>query len=213
MSGNKRMKGVMVVRPFIYGSHSAQVTKRDTPADPSHTHKWTVYVRGLHNEDISYMIKKVQFKLHDSFASPVRIIESHPFEVTETGWGEFEIEIQITFHENLKQFTLYHFLALYHKDNPDSQSKKAVIAESYDEAIFNEPTEDMFKTLEKHPVPPASKKNTNAMFTPQAEQEELRKIAETQKKVLDEIDRYRALIQAEQQRQKAKHEAVKMETD
>lgn len=35
--------------------------------------------------------QQVVFKLHDSFPNPVRVIDKPPFELTETGWGEFEI--------------------------------------------------------------------------------------------------------------------------
>lgn len=40
--------------------------------DSQHSHKWTVYLRGLENEDLSYFIEKVSFTLHHSFAEPVR---------------------------------------------------------------------------------------------------------------------------------------------
>ena len=38
----------------------------------SYTHKWICYVRGLQNEDLSYLIEKVEFVLHSSFENPVR---------------------------------------------------------------------------------------------------------------------------------------------
>jgi hypothetical protein len=58
-------------RPFVYGSHAALI-KGEIPSDPSHTHIWTIYVRGLNGEDQSYFIDKVEFKLHESFKNPKR---------------------------------------------------------------------------------------------------------------------------------------------
>lgn len=44
-------------------------------------------------------VKKVHFKLHESYANPNRIVTKAPYELTETGWGEFEIVIKIYFHD------------------------------------------------------------------------------------------------------------------
>lgn len=62
----------MIERPIVYGTCAwpLPVTKKEDYS--GHTHKWTVYVRGVHGEDISYYVKKVVFKLHDSFPSPTR---------------------------------------------------------------------------------------------------------------------------------------------
>jgi transcription initiation factor IIF auxiliary subunit len=61
-------------------------------------HRWSCYVRGLNNdEDISYFIKKVVFQLHPSFPEPVKTVEKFPFEIHQTGWGEFDISIKIFF--------------------------------------------------------------------------------------------------------------------
>jgi YEATS domain-containing protein 4 len=54
-----------------------------------------VYVRDPENRDLSHVVDKVVFKLHDSFEKPVRVVEAPPFELTETGWGEFEIGITV----------------------------------------------------------------------------------------------------------------------
>lgn len=47
---------------------------------------------------MSAYVKKVQFKLHESYANQTRIVTKPPYEVTETGWGEFEMIIKIFFH-------------------------------------------------------------------------------------------------------------------
>jgi len=37
------------------------------------------------------------FKLHESYSDALRTVTKPPYEVTETGWGEFEIIIKIYF--------------------------------------------------------------------------------------------------------------------
>lgn len=75
----------------------------------SQSHKWTVYVRGATNEDLGVVIKRVVFQLHPSFNNPTRVVESPPFELSECGWGEFEIAITLFFHSDVcdKQLDLY----------------------------------------------------------------------------------------------------------
>lgn len=67
--------------------------------EDGHTHQWTVYLKPFNDEDTSTYIKKVHFKLHESYANPNRILTKPPYEVTETGWGEFEIVIKVYFHD------------------------------------------------------------------------------------------------------------------
>lgn len=130
-------------------------------------------MRGINNEDISYFVRKVAFKLHDTYENPNRgevvvprlvccrleaasvtdpglsvflVVEKPPFEVSETGWGEFDIIIKIHFNPSSgeKPLTLYHHLRLhpYEEDglaNPWPK-QKPVTSYSYDEIVccFNE---------------------------------------------------------------------------
>ncbi len=61
---------VTVCCPIVFGSCAFYLGTK--LADQSHTHRWTLYVRGAHGEDLSYMLEKAVFTLHHSFASPVR---------------------------------------------------------------------------------------------------------------------------------------------
>ncbi len=45
---------------------------------------------------IDYSRLQVQFDLHPTFATPVRVVETQPFEVTEHGWGEFDIVVHVS---------------------------------------------------------------------------------------------------------------------
>ena len=96
-----RLKGVTIVKPIVYGNHSQHFGKKREP--DGHTHDWTVYVKPFNNEDMSSYVKKVQFKLHDSYANCNRVV-SQPrngvYEVSESGWGEFEVQIKIHFHDS-----------------------------------------------------------------------------------------------------------------
>ena len=58
-------------------------------------------MRGATNEDLGAVIKHVVFQLHPSFNNPTRIVESPPFELSECGWGEFEIGISLFFHSDV----------------------------------------------------------------------------------------------------------------
>ncbi|KAJ1032627.1 hypothetical protein NDA16_000650 [Ustilago loliicola] len=183
---NKRVRGLAIHRPILYGSTSTPLTPAEKlAAPPDHTHKWTVAVRsaashplpslstisGLPNnaafeqgselaavtaanpaaaaatsatgtpgsaagatistrgrdqehdyhkmaggkDDITHFIKRVQFKLHDTYPQPTRNIDKAPFQCTESGWGEFEIQIKIFFvpEANEKPTTLFHHLKLH----------------------------------------------------------------------------------------------------
>lgn len=90
-------QGLVIVKPIVYGNVARYFGKKRE--EDGHTHQWTVYVKPYANEDMSAYIKKVHFKLHESYANPNRIVTKPPYELTETGWGEFEIVIKIYFHD------------------------------------------------------------------------------------------------------------------
>lgn len=120
------------------------------------------------NEDMSTYVKKVHFKLHESYANPNRIVSKPPYEVTfltptqirdgnyvclqvtETGWGEFEVVIKLHFHDPTERpVTLYHILKLFQSPIVDgttsdgADGKKGLVSESYEEIVFQEPTQLM----------------------------------------------------------------------
>lgn len=144
-------------RPIVYGTSSTTKGK-EVSSDPSHTHKWTVYLRGLHGEDISYMIERVEFKLHETYAEHIRgrnlfdsVCSKAPYEVTETGWGEFEIGIAIFWTDpDEKSIAVSHRLQLYPSEtNPIRDN--TVINETYDEIEFHTPTVTIMEALKANP--------------------------------------------------------------
>lgn len=152
--GTKRVRGVQIYRPFVYGTEAIPFDPEHRPKDapPDHTHRWKVFVRGVNNEDISYWLRKVQFKLHDTYANSVRMIESPPFEVEETGWGEFEIAIKFYFapESTEKPQQIWHGLKLhpYYGDVEQQKRDRSMVTSAcYEEVLFNEPVEGFYDIL------------------------------------------------------------------
>jgi len=80
-STETQSKGTTVYRAIVYGNRATPLTHVKNPpttVPESHTHQWTVSLHGPGNSDVSHFIKKVVFKLHDSFASPTRCTISPP---------------------------------------------------------------------------------------------------------------------------------------
>ena len=74
-----------------------------------------------------------------SYAVPIRTITKPPYEVKESGWGEFDVEIKIFISDSPeKSVTLYHPLKLFQE-----------VSEWYDEILFVNPSQflqDMLTT-------------------------------------------------------------------
>ncbi|GJN29730.1 hypothetical protein PR202_gb17981 [Eleusine coracana subsp. coracana] len=97
-SKSKKLKDVEISFPIVYGTISFWLGKK---ASEYNSHKWTVYVRSATNEDLSVIVKRAVFQLHPSFHNPTRVVEQPPFELSESGWGEFEIAITLYFHSDV----------------------------------------------------------------------------------------------------------------
>ena len=89
------------------------------------------------------------------------MIESpDPFEVTETGWGEFEVTMKLFFvsEASEKPQSVYHTLKL-HPYGPDAErqreTKEPIYSQTYDEVVFNEPVEPFYEILTSGAVQPA----------------------------------------------------------
>ncbi|POY73864.1 hypothetical protein BMF94_3034 [Rhodotorula taiwanensis] len=228
--GLKRVRGVTVFRPIVYGNSCVLLTEQERNGT-DHTHRWTVGVRSAASapypnqhpnqqiggaDDISYMIKKVTFKLYETYKNPLRCesdsgrkagrlvppgkltatpllpvtaIEQPPFEVTETGWGEFDIIIKVFFapESNEKPLTFTHHLKLHPWPvdpilyaQPTATGEPSIPTPSdpaaaatplappvlspvhswqYEELCFTEPTEAFYAVLLEHKPTPLPKSN------------------------------------------------------
>ncbi|KAK7203209.1 protein AF-9 [Myxozyma melibiosi] len=200
---SKRLKNLQICRPFIYGNIALPLgeDQRGPDTSPDHTHSWTIFLRGVNGEDLSDIIKRVVFKLHETYPNSTRSIEEPPFEVTETGWGEFEISVRVYFvpEANEKNVAMYHHLKL-HPYGPEAEQQKAegatVTSLQYDEFVFNEPTENLFEILTKSPgavLPP--KKTARVPFSVQSENEELDRLSAAIGVIQDNIQKQLEKIQ------------------
>lgn len=144
----KRVDRTTVACPIIYGSLAYWMGNKKA-GEGAATHRWTLFVRGPNDEDLSTFVREVAFTLHPSFPEPIRRIKEAPFEVTETGWGEFESGIRIFFKDPEEQpIDLLHSIKLYHPSpQPPLNVKKPVMAEVYDEIVFTDPNEDFYRNL------------------------------------------------------------------
>ena len=100
----RRVPGVKISVPIVIGS-VAQAMKRaiSTPnSEWALTHRWCCYVRGLkesnnpedeemEEQDLSFMIRRVEFQIHESFPKKLIQIDQHPFEIHNAGYGAFPI--------------------------------------------------------------------------------------------------------------------------
>ena len=102
------------------------------------------------------------FTLHPSFAISVREVTSHPFEVHEAGWGEFDANIMVHFHDpSERPISLTHCVKLYPHDIPEhmtnAQAMKAhkgpVMSEVYDEIVFVDPSSSFKQCLMSYKKP------------------------------------------------------------
>ncbi len=91
--GGQRVRGVTVVKPIVYGNISKTFGKKRE--SDGHTHEWTVYVKPYGNEDMSNYVKKVQFKLHESYPNANRVVSKPPYEVRATVVQHFGLSLSL----------------------------------------------------------------------------------------------------------------------
>ncbi|KNA97367.1 protein AF-9 [Fusarium oxysporum f. sp. lycopersici 4287] len=223
----KRVKLTQVRRPFIVGSTAkpfSDTNPRPAGVPDTHTHSWQVFVKGLDDTDITYWLRRVQFKLHESIPNYVRMVEGEPgkpFVVEETGWGEFDITIKLYYVNDSgeKPQTLYHYLRL-HPYGRNEEEKQAMIASngeirawSYEEQLFNEPYEVFYNLLTQGAVPKGMEAGAvwehSAMipahnrpgqpFSLETEAAEIRKLADAQTQAEDMAKRILAELKAKEE--------------
>jgi YEATS domain-containing protein 4 len=140
-----RLTKTCVCLPIVYGSMAFPLKK----VEEYNTHQWTLYLRGPAHEDLSNAIARVIFQLHPSFAQPVRELTQPPYEVTEKGWGEFDVTIKVVWRdESEKPLILTTPLKLYAYPGMTAiKEGEPVIYEVYDEVVFTDPLEKFYNQL------------------------------------------------------------------
>ncbi|KAI5171763.1 YEATS domain-containing protein 4 [Nematocida sp. LUAm3] len=150
-----RINHANLTHTIIYGTSASRVSDSTTDA----THKWRVFIRGYKNHDISYLIRSITFKTHETFTNPTRVVDTPPFEIEEYGWGEFTIQGKIYFtdpHEKPVSF----LIALKLHSDPSNRvigdveyDPNLIYNERMDTIIFESPTESTYKLLKSHGEP------------------------------------------------------------
>ncbi|KAM7536989.1 hypothetical protein Aperf_G00000069295 [Anoplocephala perfoliata] len=182
-----------IVKPIVFGNISRYLGKKRE--EDGRTHIWTAFIRPFDpNDDISAYIRRVQFKLHESYSNPIRTVTKPPFEVTETGWGEFDIVMKVFFIDpSTKPLTINHLIKLFHCDHEIMMGQKSLVREIYDEMVFVDPTVELYQGL-------MSSTSTNPSKLPpvhhetdfnESNQQALEHIEDLNKKVLEAIEAYR----------------------
>ncbi len=144
----KRMEGQVVIKPIVLGTVARPIPNKLTE-EGMQLFNWTCYVRPfLPSQDLSF-IKKVVFHTHPSFEKPIQEVVIPPFEISENGWGEFTLEIDIHFLESNEDgpLRLEKTLRLYHDEDGTVDLVVPVVDEVYDELIFVDPTEHFYQIL------------------------------------------------------------------
>jgi len=172
-----RINHANLARNIVYGTSAVKIADPGSEA----THRWKVYVRGYENSDISYFIRSVTFKIHETFANPTRSIDAPPFEIEETGWGEFTIQGKIYFTDVHEKPVPFHVSLKLHPDSGNKligdveYTKDTVYNERMDTVIFDSPTEATYKII----------KNSTE---PDLDREIKRKIADEKERISAAID-------------------------
>ncbi|PRW61190.1 transcription initiation factor TFIID subunit 14b [Chlorella sorokiniana] len=197
--GERRMKGRTITVPVVTGTCAFYLGKK---ASEYQSHRWTVYLRSPSGEDLQHVIKKVTFVLHESFTNPKRDVEVPPYELTEVGWGEFDIIVTVHFREDIREapLELYHRLKLY-DDTGAANPKKPVVQEVYDEIVLWQPTEDFFNRYATHTAraaPPSQLAQFYTAFNPEAEYQRIQRARQRLAQIRANVENTAAQLEAQE---------------
>ena len=139
-----------ISKSIVYGNTATKLQKQKYNLNGKpHTHKWEFYVKPYYKEDLSVFIKKVEIKLDESFKNPTRVFHDPPYEVSETGWGEFDVFVKIYFRcPKAKPVSFYHRINLFPSRHTLKLDSATIALETYDEIVFVEPSSLMKSLLE-----------------------------------------------------------------
>lgn len=106
------------------------------------THHWEVFVYSSTGEDLTKWVDKVVFHLHQSFQNPTRECTREPYFVSEDGWGEFEVSIDIYPRGSDVTFSLSHLLRF-----PGDDCMKPLIDKKEALVVFRNPSPILYEGL------------------------------------------------------------------
>lgn len=68
-SSNVQRVNSTIVKQIVYGNYAEKLPR---VMQNNHSHKWKMFVRPFFDEDMSKYVRKVQFRLHESYSNPLR---------------------------------------------------------------------------------------------------------------------------------------------
>ncbi|CAF3614644.1 unnamed protein product [Rotaria socialis] len=153
---------VTIVKPIVYGNTAQHFgSKRDSDG---HTHKWKLYVRSFNNDDMTKYINRIQFRLHETYPNNVRVLNQPPYEIEESGWGEFETQITIFFADPCEKPVVFYFHLKLFSTEPDIVvGRKPLVNEYYDELVFQEPSDLLARAINSTQLLPISTEENRAI--------------------------------------------------
>jgi YEATS domain-containing protein 4 len=108
----------------------------------SKTHHWEIFLYSPTGEDMAKWIENCTFHLHETFENPKRTCKKEPYKVSENGWGEFDVQIEIHPKESIP-FVLIHSITF-----PQANSKKpSLIHRRKGYIVFKNPPPLLFEGL------------------------------------------------------------------
>lgn len=136
------MQDVVIEKQVVVGHLARRLPKQIGDA----THHWKIFLYSPTGEDLTKWIDKCVFHLHDSFKDPDRICVKEPYIVSEDGWGEFQVRVEI-FPKCAISFSLLHDIVF-----PQPQSKKpALISKREEKIVFRNPPPILYEGLTAAP--------------------------------------------------------------
>merc|ERR1719427_2436550 len=135
---SSQQKSGEYMKAIVYGNTALKLKREKyVMGGNNHTHQWCFYVKPYHKQDLGVYVKKVEIKLDDSFDNPTRVFHNPPYEVKETGWGEFDLKVKIFFRcSKAEPVSLIHRINLFPSDFNKRLADNTVVIESCDEILF-----------------------------------------------------------------------------
>lgn len=121
------------------------------------------------------------------------MVTTPPYELTELGWGEFDITVALNFCKDAGDSSLeiFHRLKLYSEESGNQNTKKAVVRETYEELVFSEPPLEFYERVTKAERRPAVESSLTPHFPKHDEQHDLHKIRTARMRVATSLKKFK----------------------
>uniref|UniRef100_A0AC35UA65 AHD domain-containing protein n=1 Tax=Rhabditophanes sp. KR3021 TaxID=114890 RepID=A0AC35UA65_9BILA len=137
-----------LVLPFVLGHSSVKFKK---PNNQGHTHSWSICVKNPNGSTVKNkdLFSKVVYLLHQSFPEPKRVSTEPPFELHETGYGSFPMNVEVTFTGVKRSFLINYDLSLTNGEPATKVSDQKVLVKDAPVKL-REVVGKLISKMEKH---------------------------------------------------------------